>query len=60
MTKIERNFVSEIDEFLVEFDQRPDASSPSRKAEESQYKRIGKLRDDPNVEEPKTDIWEKF
>lgn len=42
---IERNYVSDLDRFLLEFDKRPEASSLSRKMEEATYKRIDELRD---------------
>jgi hypothetical protein len=38
-------YVSEIDHFLQAFDQKPEASSASRRAEEAKYERIHRLRD---------------
>ena len=40
-----KGYVSELDQFFQNFDQRSDASSPSRRAEEAKYKRIHRLRD---------------
>jgi hypothetical protein len=40
-----RSYVSEIDRFLQAFDQKPEASSVSRRAEEAKYERIHRLRD---------------
>jgi len=41
-----KGYVSEIDRFLQECDQRPAASSISRRAEEEKYEVINKLRDE--------------
>lgn len=54
---LQRNYVSEIDRFLQEFDKRPEASSISRKAEEAKYARIFRLRDKANKDKT-VDIWE--
>jgi hypothetical protein len=43
-----RRYVSETDQFLQAFDQKPEASSKSRRAEEAKYERINRLRDNPN------------
>lgn len=57
---IYRNYVSEIDRFLQEFDKRPEASSASRRAEEAKYKRIYALRDNPEAKGSSPRIWEDF
>lgn len=44
-----KNYVSEIDEFLQAFDEKAEATSKSRKAEEAKYQRISQLRDDPHA-----------
>lgn len=44
-----KNYVSEIDEFLQAFDEKAEASSAARKAEERKYNRINQLRDDPDA-----------
>jgi hypothetical protein len=44
-----KNYVSEIDEFLQAFDEKAEATSRSRKAEEAKYRQISQLRDDPNA-----------
>ena len=44
-----KNYVSEIDEFLQAFDEKAEANSASRKAEESKYQRLNQLRDDPDA-----------
>lgn len=46
---LQKNFVSEIDEFLEAFDEKAETSSVSRKAEETKYQRINKLRDNPHA-----------
>lgn len=44
-----KNYVSEIDEFLKAFDEKAEASSASRIAEEFKYKRLNRLRDNPDA-----------
>lgn len=44
-----KNYVSETDEFLQAFDEKAEASSASRKAEEAKYQQINTLRDNPNA-----------
>ena len=44
-----KNYVSEIDNFLQAFDEKAEASSASRKAEESKYQRVNQLRDNPDA-----------
>lgn len=44
-----KNYVSEIDEFLQAFDEKAEATSVSRKAEERKYRKINTLRDNPNA-----------
>lgn len=44
---LERNYISELDRFLMEFDKKEEASSISRRAEEAQYAEIFYLRDNP-------------
>jgi len=56
---IDRNYVSELDCFLAEFDKKPEASSASRRAEEKKYARISLLRDTAEAE-PVKKIWEDF
>lgn len=54
--KVEKKFVSKIDNVLAEFD-RKFAKAPSQLAEIKKYARIYQLRDHPIYEEPKEDIW---
>lgn len=56
---IQKNYISEIDQFLIEFDKRKEASSISRRAEEAQYAKIFYLRDNP-VRKAECKIWESF
>ena len=49
--KINKNYVSDIDTFLAEFDQKNTIRSASQIAEKKKYDRIFKLRDNPIVEE---------
>ena len=55
-----KGYVSEIDRFLQEFDQNPDASSASRRFEEAKAQRISRLRDGVEVKESPLNIWEGF
>ncbi len=57
---IDRNYISEMDAFLKEFDERPESQSESRRAEEEKYKRIHDLRDNEQPERKKPKIWEEF
>lgn len=55
-----RNYVSDFDRFLREFDQKPEASSVSRRAEEAKYARLNYLRDHPESDGLSDLIWEDF
>jgi hypothetical protein len=44
-----KNYVSEIDDFLQAFDEKAEASSASRKAEERKYQQINQLRDNADA-----------
>jgi hypothetical protein len=55
-----RNYVSNFDRFLLEFDQKPEASSASRRAEEVEYANLNRLRDNPAFDSPCIQIWEDF
>lgn len=57
---LQRTYVSELSEFLEEFEKLPGATSVSRRAEEEKYRRIHKLRDEVKTP-PKTDqLWTGF
>jgi hypothetical protein len=56
-----KDYVSELDSFLKEFDRRSDASSSARKAEEARAALIEKLREDPDFSPPTTTkVWDDF
>ncbi len=57
---IDRNYVSEMDNFLKELDKKPESHSDSRAAEEAKYKRINELRDNSQDTESKSKIWKDF
>jgi hypothetical protein len=57
---IDRNYVSEMDKFLKELDQKPESHSDSRAAEEKKYQRINELRDNPNAKDDSEKIWRGF
>ena len=44
-----KNYVSELDLFLKDFDQKPEAHSEARANEEAKHKRIAEARDNPLV-----------
>ncbi len=49
---VEREYVSEIDRFLMEFDKNPLAHSVSRRSEEANYLGVGginEMRDNPGA-----------
>jgi hypothetical protein len=52
--KVNKNYVSDIDTFLVEFDHKNTNRSASQIAEKKKYDRIFKLRDNSIVEEKNT------
>ncbi|PWK49935.1 CBU_0585 family protein [Pleionea mediterranea] len=57
---IDRNYVSEMDKFLIEFDKKPESHSESRAFEEEKYKRVHKLRDEEQAERKPGKLWESF
>ena len=58
MKKVNKQFVSEIDKKLAEFD-RTHAPSASQKAETQKYERIFKRRDNPVQDnDDQGDIWQ--
>jgi hypothetical protein len=55
-----KNFVSEIDQFLQEFDKQHPVLSPAQVQEQTKYRRIYRLRD-TSVRPTKTvKLWEGF
>lgn len=57
--KLEKAYVSDIDKFLMEFDQSC-PKSLSQEQEVSKHERIFLLRDDPNAPREESAIWEDF
>lgn len=55
--KINRSYVSDIDQFLASFDREHPEKSASQTKEITKHARIHQLRDDPHVAEEK-DIWD--
>ncbi len=53
-----KGYVSEIDRFLIEFDEKPEASSISRRQEEAKYALLNSLRDKIETKQPEFKIWE--
>lgn len=61
MKKINKFYVSEIDQHLAKFD-RTHAKSPAQQAEIDKYQHISQLRDHPTPPTllPQDDIWKDF
>jgi len=57
---IKTDFISEAGRFLQEFDQKPEATSACRKAEEAKYQRIHQLRDDAKAPRDQKKLWAGF
>lgn len=55
-----RNYVSEIDQFLQNFDESNPAHSRSQEKEIAKYQRIYSLRDQANRPESSQTLWENF
>jgi len=52
-------YISEIDEFLTEFN-RTHTYSASQKEEVRKHQRVYRLRDDANASEANGELWEEF
>jgi len=59
-TKNLTHYVSEIDQFLVAFDQAHPELSSSQQQEQAKYRRIYLLRDDPSSVGPMSTLWKDF
>lgn len=60
---IDKNFVSELDQFLESFDKKHPTLSESQQKERNKYLRIYRLRDTSSpaeTETPATKLWEGF
>lgn len=57
---IQRNFVSDLDKFLMEFDKKPEASSESRRYEEARFAKIDWLRDHDEGNQQSSYLWKEF
>ncbi len=55
-----RNFVSEIDLFLNEYDQQHPRLSKAQQKEQAEYRRIYRLRDTSDRADENTKLWEGF
>jgi hypothetical protein len=49
LKKMNKNYVSEVDQFLTEFDKKNPQKSASQLKEQKEYARIGELRDKKSV-----------
>lgn len=59
-SKNHNNFVSDIDQFLEEFDARNPMKSESQELEIVKGQKIAELRDHVQDDKAKQDIWDKF
>lgn len=57
--KINKNYVSEIDQYLEEFD-RTHPPSASQLAESNKYKIVSEKRDNPDSPQDEKKIWTQF
>ncbi|NVJ51284.1 MAG: hypothetical protein HWE11_12915 [Gammaproteobacteria bacterium] len=57
---IDRNYISAMDKFLSELDKQPETQSESRINESNKYKKINKLRDNPQESSNSETLWEDF
>ena len=55
-----KNFVSEIDQFLQEFDKQHPQLSKAQQFERAKYKRIYRLRDSSERPTQKPKLWQGF
>ena len=60
MPKQLQNFVSELDQFLQEFDREHTVKSASQQKEINKHSRIAKLRDQEQADKPESTLWSEF
>ena len=53
-------YVSQLDQFLAEYDRAHPKLSASQQAEKNKYDRIFKLRDDAKAQPAAVSFWDKF
>lgn len=53
-------YVSEIDQFLTEFDNSHPDKSPAQQYEINKYARVNRLRDNAELTIEKKDVWQDF
>jgi hypothetical protein len=53
-------YTSELDQFLIDFDQSHSKLSASQRAEKEKYARIFELRDNPHQRDAKEHFWDNF
>lgn len=58
--KLQRNFVSELDIFLAQFDKNNEQLSESQLQEIRKHQRLAKLRDEAQHVEGESRLWEGF
>lgn len=60
LDKCDKNFTSDIDQFLNKFDQLHPEKSAAQTAEIAKYQKINRLRDQTSAEESAMQLWEEF
>jgi len=54
-------FVSQLDQFLIQFDKTHPKKSASQRKEIEKYEQIYRLRDNPHASQPSREtLWDKF
>lgn len=57
---LQREYISELDRFLISFDKRACSSSASRRAVEAEYAKLDWMRDHAETTPAKNRLWKKF
>lgn len=58
--RMKRNFVSKLDQFLFDFDDKKKMKSQSQQAEIKKADRVTKMRDDNQYETKAESVWDNF
>lgn len=57
---INREYVSEVDQFLAELESTLSSKSESKTIEREKYKKIFEMRDKPKIRKPQDLTWKEF
>jgi hypothetical protein len=58
--KINREYVSEVDQFLAELENSLSSKSESKTIEHEKFKKIFEMRDKPKIKKPQDLTWKDF